>query len=208
MTKLPLDLEFWNKKLKDQTPNEIIKWALTLTENRIVTTSFGVYSAVLLSSIAKLDTTIKVIWCDTLFNQPGTYTHAENLISAYKLNIFKYIPLLKKAEINETIGLPGIEDEGHDRFSEVVKLEPFRRALNEHQPQLWFTNIRDRQTELRVKKDILSYSKDGILKVSPFYYFTDTKLDAYLKENQLPKNTDYFDPVKALQNRECGIHLQ
>jgi len=208
MAKLSLDLEFWNKKLRHKSPNEIIKWALTLTENRIVTTSFGVYSAVLLSSISKFDKDIKVVWCDTLYNEPSTYAHAKNLISTYKLNISKYVPLLEKSEIDATIGLPGVEDEGHDLFSEVVKLEPFRRALSEHQPQLWFSNIRDRQTELRVKKDILSYSKDGILKVSPFYYYTDTNLDAYLQENHLPKNNDYFDPVKALQNRECGIHLQ
>ena len=26
--------------------------------------------------------------------------------------------------------------------------------------------------------------------------------------NNLPKNSTYFDPVKALVNRECGIHLQ
>jgi phosphoadenosine phosphosulfate reductase len=80
--------------------------------------------------------------------------------------------------------------------------------LKEHQPDLWFTNIRVRQTELRNKKDILSYSKDGILKISPFYYWTDTDLDAYLVKNNLPKNHQYFDPIKALQNRECGIHLQ
>ena len=104
--------------------------------------------------------------------------------------------------------MPTLEDDNFQQFSEVVKLEPFRRALKEHQPELWFTNIRVRQTELRNKKDILSLSKDGILKVSPFYYWTDQELDHYIKSNKLTKNSDYFDPVKALQNRECGIHLQ
>ena len=49
-------------------------------------------------------------------------------------------------------------------------------------------------------------SNDGILKISPFYYWSDEELDDYLKKNNLPKNPDYFDPVKALQSRECGIH--
>lgn len=205
---IQLDIEAWNKILRDKTPNEIMKWALRLSENRIVTTSFGLYSAVLLSTMSKLDQHIRVVWCDTLFNHPNTYKHASNLIETYKLNVFKYQSLLSKEEIDATIGLPSLEDNNHDEFSEVVKLEPFRRALKEQNPDVWFTNIRVRQTEYRNKKDILSYSKDGILKVSPFYYWTDKDLEAYVKTHDLPKNVDYFDPIKALLNRECGIHLQ
>ncbi|WP_397363662.1 phosphoadenosine phosphosulfate reductase family protein [Olleya sp. R77988] len=203
-----LDIVSLNAQLRHKTPNQIIQWALKLTDNRIVTTSFGVYSSVLLSTINKHDKAIKVIWCDTLYNQPSTYIHANNLISEYQLNILKYQSLKTKKEIDETIGLPTLEDDNHDKFSEVVKLEPFRRALKENTPDLWFTNIRVRQTELRDKKDILSFSKDGILKVSPFYYWTNADLDIYIQQNNLPKNVGYFDPIKALQNRECGIHLQ
>lgn len=205
---IELDIEKLNKKLRDKSPDKIIEWALELSNKKIVTTSFGVYSAILLSTITKHDSDIDVVWCDTLYNQPSTYDHAANLISDYKLNVKKYQPLISKQEVEKTIGFPNVEDDNHDTFSEVVKLEPFRRALEETAPEVWFTNIRVRQTELRDKKDILSYSKNGILKVSPFYWWTDADLDVYLKENNLPKNYDYFDPIKALQNRECGIHLQ
>ena len=203
-----IDIEFWNKYLKDKSPDEIISWALTLTDNRIVTTSFGIYSAVLLSTMSRHDNNIKVVWCDTLYNLSSTYDHASSLIDKFSLNVYKYQPLKSKDEIDATIGLPNHNEDGHSEFSEVVKIEPFKRALQEHQPDLWFTNIRVRQTELRNKKDILSFSKDGILKVSPFYYWTDYDLDNYLEVHDLPKNHDYFDPVKALKNRECGIHLQ
>lgn len=203
-----IDIDFWNKKLKSKNPYEIIEWALNLSNNRIVTTSFGVYSAVLLSTMQKYDKSIRVVWCDTLYNEPSTYEHASILINRYKLNILKYQSLLTKEEIDRTIGLPNLEDNNHAHFSEVVKLEPFRRALKEQNPDLWFTNIRVRQTAYRNKKDILSYSKDGILKVSPFYYWSDQDLDNYIEVHQLPKNKDYFDPIKVLQNRECGVHFQ
>ncbi|QNK76358.1 phosphoadenosine phosphosulfate reductase family protein [Winogradskyella sp. PAMC22761] len=205
---IDIDIDIWNKKLKDKSPIEIAEWALELSENRIVTTSFGIYSSVLLSTMSQLDNDIRVVWCDTLYNQPSTYEHAANLIDKYDLNIRKYKSLQTKAEIDSTIGLPNLEDDNHDEFSEVVKLEPFRRALKEENPDIWFTNIRIRQTEFRDKKDILSYSKDGILKVSPFYYWSDKDLDQYIKDNELAKNADYFDPIKALLNRECGIHFQ
>jgi phosphoadenosine phosphosulfate reductase len=203
-----LDIDFWNKKLKDRTPHEIIDWALRLSNNKIVTTSFGVYSSVLLSAINKLDKNIKVVWCDTLYNEACTYTHASNLIKEYQLNVLKYQSLLTKDEIDATIGLPNVEDDNHSIFSETVKLEPFRRALKEQNPDVWFTNIRVRQTEFRNNKDILSYSKDGILKISPFYYWSDADLDSYIAKHQLAKNFNYFDPIKALVNRECGIHFQ
>ncbi len=203
-----IDIDFWNKKLRDKTPNEIADWALRLSNNKIVTTSFGVYSSVLLSTMSKLDKDIRVVWCDTLYNEPSTYTHASTLIKDYELNVLKYQSLLSKEEIDVTIGVPSLEDNSHLIFSETVKLEPFRRALKEQNPDVWFTNIRVRQTSYRDKKDILSYSNDGILKVSPFYYWSDADLDEYIEIHQLPKNINYFDPIKALLNRECGIHLQ
>ena len=202
-----IDLAAQNEILRHKTPDEIIEWALPLTSKKIVTTSFGVYSAVLLSTFAKKDPNIDVIWCDTGYNNYETYEHAQKLINEFKLNINIYVPKQTKAFTDVTLGLPTVDDPKHEAFTELVKLEPFRRALAEHQPEVWFTNIRVRQTEYRNSLDILSYSKEGILKISPFYYWSDEDLDDYIKVNGLPKNTAYFDPVKALQSRECGIHL-
>ena len=75
---IDINISDWNKKLRYKTPVEIAEWALGLSENKIVTTSFGIYSSVLLSTISKLDKDIRVVWCDTLYNQPSTYDHASN----------------------------------------------------------------------------------------------------------------------------------
>jgi len=85
-----IDIEACNKELRHKTPEEIANWALQLSDNRIVTTSFGIYSSVLLSTMSKLDNNIRVVWCDTLYNQPTTYEHAAKLIDDYGLNILKY----------------------------------------------------------------------------------------------------------------------
>ncbi len=94
---IQLNIEELNKELKYKTPEEIIDWALTLTEKRIVTTSFGVYSAVLLSTFYKKDKDINVLWCDTGFNVPETYSHANSLIKRFNLNINVYSPLISAA---------------------------------------------------------------------------------------------------------------
>jgi phosphoadenosine phosphosulfate reductase len=204
----PLNLKYLNKKLRNKTPEEIMDWALKLSNKRIVTTSFGLYSSALLNLVSKRDKDINVIWCDTGYNTSETYDFAQCLIHVLKLNIHVYKPLLSKAIIESTFGLPNIHDPKYNEFNEAVKLEPFRRAIQEHQPEIWFTNIRFGQTDFRNSKDILSYSKDGILKVSPFYYWTDKDLDEYIKANNLQKNLNYFDITKVLEHRECGIHFQ
>lgn len=202
-----LALEPLNARFRHSTPDEIIEWALQLTDRRIVTTSFGEYSSILLHTITRKDPEIEVIWCDTGYNNYQTYDHAKQLIENYQLNVHIYAPKQTRGFIDATLGMPTVDDPRHDDFTELVKLEPFRRALAKHQPRLWFTNIRVRQTAYRNSKDIFSYTKDGILKVSPFYYWSDEDLDDYLQQHQLPKNSHYFDPVKALKSRECGIHL-
>ena len=203
-----INIEKLNLELQNKTPEEIISCVLQLSDERIVTTSFGIYSAVLLNTFNKMDSNIKVIWCDTGLNANRTYEHARFLIRKFDLNIKIYSHNSTKTEIQKLHRESIINEENHQKFSEIVKLEPFRRAIQEHQPKVWFTNIRVRQTEYRNSQDILSLSKEGILKISPFYYWTDEDLDNYVETNNLPKNNSYFDVTKVLSNRECGIHFQ
>lgn len=202
---LSINIAAENEILKEKSPDQIIEWAITLSKKRIITTSFGVYSAVLLSAVSSKDKSINVLWCDTGFNDHLTYKHGNTLIDSLNLNLSIYVPKQTRGYVEATLGLPGVDDPKHSEFTEIVKLEPFRRALKDHSPEVWFTNIRSGQTDFRNEQDILSYSNDGILKVSPFYHWSDKDLDAYLLKNSLPKNKDYFDPVKALSSRECGI---
>ena len=78
--------------------------------------------------------------------------------------------------------------------------------MNKYQPDVWFTNLRKGQTAFRDRIDIVSIGADGVLKVSPFYYWSDSDLDRYLKEKGVPNEFNYYDPTKQLAHRECGLH--
>jgi len=197
----------FNKTLQEKSPAEIAKWAIDIAKKPIVTTNFGPYSASMLHLTTNIKNDIDVIWCDTGYNTSRTYLHAEQLTQELRLQLHTYVPLQTAARRDTLFnGIPSVDDPNHKIFTEQVKLEPFARALNEHQPDVWFTNIRKGQTAWRDSLDILSFSKDGILKVSPFYHWTDQQLDNYLAKNNLPNEKKYFDPTKVLQNRECGLH--
>jgi phosphoadenosine phosphosulfate reductase len=195
-----------NVQFKGIPPEEIISWAIKNAERPVVTTNFRPYEVAILNAITEVNDSIPVIWCDTGYNTPNTYRHAEELIERLNLNIDLYVPKQTSAHRDVIMGIPQIDDPKHGEFTEQVKLEPFRRAMEAHKPDVWFTNLRKGQTALRDSLDILSLSKDGVLKVSPFYYWSDTQLDAYLEEKDLPNEHKYFDPTKVLENRECGLH--
>ena len=196
----------WNAQLKGIPPQEIIAWAIQHGTKPVVTTNFRPYEVAILHAVTDVDPNIPVIWCDTGYNTPQTYRHAEELISRLGLNIELYVPKQTVAHRNAVMGIPEIDDPLHKTFTEQVKLEPFKRAMAEHRPDVWFTNLRKGQTAHRDSLDILSLGSDGVLKVSPFFYWSDTQLDGYLSEYQLPNEHKYFDPTKVLENRECGLH--
>ncbi|MFD2530224.1 phosphoadenosine phosphosulfate reductase domain-containing protein [Polaribacter marinaquae] len=202
-----LDLDKINAELKNKSPKEIISWAISIAKNAVITTNFRPYEVVILNAVTEVKKDIKVIWCDTGYNTVQTYRHAEELIEKLNLNIQLYTPKQTVAHRNVVLGVPSIEDPKHAEFTKQVKLEPFTRAMQEHQPDVWFTNLRKGQTAFRDSIDVVSVSKDGILKVSPFYNSTDKELDAYLIEKNLPNEFTYFDPTKVESNRECGLHI-
>ena len=171
-----------------------------------MTTNFRPYESAIIYAVIQEKNDMKVIWCDTGYNTPNTYRHAEELIDRLQLNIQLYVPKQTTAHRNILMGIPDIEDPNHNKFTEQVKLEPFNRAFREHTPDLWFTNLRKGQTTFRNSIDIVSIGTDGIVKVSPFYNWTDKELNAYLAKNDLPNEFNYFDPTKQLANRECGLH--
>ena len=196
-----------NIHFKGIPPTDIISWVLDHSEKAVITTNFRPYEVAILQAVTEVDSRIPVIWCDTGYNTPNTYRHAEDLISRLGLNIKLYVPKQTSAHRDAVMGIPNIEDPRHAEFTQQVKLEPFNRAMAEHKPDVWFTNLRKGQTALRDTLDILSLGKDGVLKVSPFYHWNDAQLDVYLKELNLPNEHKYFDPTKVLENRECGLHI-
>jgi phosphoadenosine phosphosulfate reductase len=205
-TMIDIEIENINKQLKDKSPEQIITWALSQAKNPIVTTNFRPYEVAILYACTQVDKNVKVIWCDTGYNTPQTYAHANELIEKLALNVHLYVPKQTSAYRDALMGIPQIEDPLHKLFTEQVKLEPFNRAMKEHQPDVWFTNLRKGQTAFRSSIDIVSRSKDGLLKVSPFYHWPDAELDTYLAERNLPNEFTYFDPTKVVATRECGLH--
>ena len=198
-----------NNAVAGLSPSEVVSWALKRGSRPILTTNFGPYESSLLHLVTRVLPAIPVIWCDSGYNTQATYRHAESLRRDLDLNLFTYLPRQSAAHWEAVEGgVPSVDDDAHPRFTELVKLEPFRRALEAHRPDVWFTNIRRGQTAFRDTLDIVTDGGDGLLRVSPLFNHTDADLDTYLDQVSLTTEHDYTDPTKALAHRECGLHLR
>ncbi|WP_298513737.1 phosphoadenosine phosphosulfate reductase family protein [uncultured Kordia sp.] len=203
---MSLDITQINNELRDKSPTDIVSWAIAQGGKSVVTTNFRPYEGAILHACTQVQSAIDVVWCDTGYNTPNTYRHAEELIQLLNLKVDLYVPKQTTAHRDIVLGIPDVNDENHQVFTEQVKLEPFKRAMEFHKPNIWFTNLRKGQTAFRDSIDIVSVGKDGTLKISPFYHWSDEELDTYLEAHQIPNEFNYFDPTKVLANRECGLH--
>jgi phosphoadenosine phosphosulfate reductase len=206
----PSALTRWNEELRAKSPLEIVRWAVAQAGGRaVVSTNFRPYEAAILHLAVSVQPDIPVLWVDHGYNRPATYRHAEQLRARLGLNLRPYLPRLTPAHRDAVYGpIPTTEDEaGLKKFSALMKLEPFQRGMRELAPTVWLTALRAVQNPNRAGLDIVSLDQNfGALKVSPFFHATDVDLEAYLAAHGLPNEWDYFDPAKADENRECGLH--
>jgi len=199
----------WNAELRSKTPLEIVRWAISQGGRPIVSTNFRPYEAVLLHLCTQVQPDIPVLWSDHGYNRPATYRHAEQLKDLLKLNLQAYSPQMTVARYETLFGaVPTPENEqALKQFSALMKLEPFQRGMRELAPTVWLTALRKVQNPGRANLDIVSHDANfGTLKVSPVFHLTDAEMETYLQQNNLPNEWDYFDPAKADEKRECGLH--
>ena len=200
----------WNQELSDRSPLEITRWAVAQAQGRaVVSTNFRPYEAVILHLATQAHPRIPVLWVDHGYNRPATYQHAEELRRLLHLDLRPYLPRLSAAHRDAIHGpIPDLDDErGLKQFSALMKLEPFQRGMKELAPLVWITALRKSQNLNRAGLDVVSLDENfGTLKVSPLFYQEDADLETYLQEHALPNEWDYFDPAKADEKRECGLH--
>lgn len=203
------DIRKLNRKFSGTSPSEIVKWAAHKDpEHTIVSSNFRPQEAVLLHMAVSEKPDIPVLWADSGYNTKETYECAFLLKKLLNLNLKIYVPATTVAYRDILYGgIPQLEDEGkHNKFTFEVKLEPFRRGLSDLKPNIWLTALRREQTEFRAKMEYLSFTKNGILKVCPLLDWTYTDMESYLRQHKLPSVSNYFDPTKSLEKRECGLH--
>ncbi|MDD5262209.1 MAG: phosphoadenylyl-sulfate reductase [Methylacidiphilales bacterium] len=176
-----------NLDLAPLTAEDRVAWALEKFGDRLVlSSSFGIQSAVMLHLTTRLAPGIPVILIDTGHLFPETYRFIDELTNRLNLNLKVYRPLHSPAWQEARHGKlweQGIE--GIERYNQINKVEPMQRALNELSAAAWLAGLRREQSTSRQKLNAANL-QNGRLKIHPIIDWNNKRVHEYLKIHDLP----------------------
>lgn len=194
-------LEVLNHRDRVRRAKASIELALSVSNRPIASTKFGPYSAVLLHLVASVRDDVPVLWVDTGYNTRATMRFAERLRDRLALDLRVFAPRDHVITVP-----PGLDEPEHAHFVEQVKLEPFRRALDSCEADVWFTSLRREGSAHRASLETFSEGAPGVAKVAPLLDWTEDDVRRYLRAQELPVGPECYDPTKGEPMRECGLH--
>ena len=216
--------------LEKISAEERVRWALERFRPEIMlSTSFGVQSAVLLHMVTQQWPEIPVVMVDTRYLFPETYRFADQLTERLKLNLKVYRAEVSAAWLEARHGkLWEHGADGIERYNQINKVEPMQRAIRELGVRGWITGLRRQQARSRHGVGVLQKQND-VVKIQPIIDWTDRMIYDYLKKHDLPYHPLWEQgyvsigdvhttrPLTAEMTeeetrffglkRECGLHI-
>ena len=152
----------------------------------IMSTSFGIQSAVMLHLVKQQLSQIPIIFIDTGYLFPETYAYAKTLTDQLELNIKTYRANLSAAQQEERYGQLWEQGEsGLEKYNQINKVEPMQRALEELQATAWISGIRRKQSQSRRERPAIEKQNNWI-KIYPIIDWDDQQVEAYFNKFNLP----------------------
>ena len=194
----PLNLEALNQKFDRVEATDLIEWSYrTFDQRLVVSTSFGIQSAVMLNLATSVVPDIPVIWVDTGYLPPETYRFAAQLTERLSLNLKVYQSSMSPARMEALYGRLWEENsvEALNRYDRIRKVEPMDRALAELGAAAWLTGLRAGQTDHRRTLNRLEsqgFSRAGessrqpCYKLMPILHWSSKDVYDYLMAHDLP----------------------
>ncbi|MEO0054128.1 MAG: hypothetical protein RLZZ50_75 [Verrucomicrobiota bacterium] len=164
-----------------------VRWAVEeFGDKLILTTSFGIQSAVMLHLATRVAPAIPVVFIDTGYLFPETYRFASELTKKLRLNLKTYLPLRTAAQQEALEGKRW--DQGLDglkAYNLENKVEPMDRAVRELGATAWLAGLRRAQSSTRENLGFVQV-QNKITKVHPILDWDNRTVHRYLTEHGLP----------------------
>lgn len=220
-----------NQRLAEQSAPDRVRWAIDHFGDQVVlSTSFGVQSAVMLHLVTQVVPDIPVVFIDTGYLFPETYRFAERLTERLNLNLKVYQPQMTAARQEALFGKRWEQGkEGLEAYGLLNKVEPMNRALTELKAEAWLSGLRRSQASTRADLKIVE-RQNRTLKIHPIIEWTDRDIYQYLTRHDLPYHPLWDEGYVSIgdwhstrklgegmteeetrfngEKRECGLHEQ
>lgn len=169
---------------------QMIFWAIhSFNDQLIMSTSFGIQSAVLLHMATSLKSNISTVWIDTGYLPPETYIYALQLKEVFSINLKIYQAEMSPAHMEAIYGRLWESHDPEERrlYGLLRKVIPMKRAQQETNAKCVLIGLRKLQTEHRSNLQQLEYSEDeDCYKLYPLLNWTDDDIRQYFEIYQIP----------------------
>jgi len=184
-----IDLEAANAELEPLSAAERIQWAHKIFgEGLILSSSFGLQSAVMLHLANTAVPGIPVIFVDTGYLFPETHHYSRDLEKMLDLNVKLYTSPITPARQEALSGeLWKQGKEGLEEYGLIRKVEPMSRALQEHNATGWLTGIRRQQSSTRKDRQFIEL-QNKTYKIYPILDWDDTNVLTHMLKHDLPSH--------------------
>ena len=196
------DLTVENAELEKLSALDRIAWAWDrFGEGLIVSTSFGLQSAVMLHLVRQVSDRIPVVFVDTGYLFKETYEYAKTLREKIGFSEKTYSASMSPAYQEALYGkLWEKGKEGMLKYNFINKKEPMERALSELKATAWLAGLRRSQSEDRQDRSFAEWQGE-ILKVYPILDWDDRKTYQYIPDHDLP-----YHPLEGVGYDSLGDH--
>ncbi|MGF1483062.1 MAG: phosphoadenylyl-sulfate reductase [Opitutales bacterium] len=225
----PEALKAQSEYLETLSAAERVAWAhQEFGDELVMSTSFGVQSAVMLHLVTQVVPNIPVIFIDTGYLFAETYRFADALAQRLRLNLKTYQPLRSAAQQEAVEGKRWEMDaEKLEAYNFENKVEPMNRALKELGGYAWLAGLRREQSNSRQELPVVQTQRRTV-KIHPILDWNSRDIYQYLKKFDLPyhplwdegyvsvgdwHSTRKLDPGMTEEQtrfngvkRECGLH--
>lgn len=218
-----------NRELAAMNAEERVAWAFAnLSGEFMLSSSFGIQAALMLHLVTRVRPDVPVVLTDTGYLFPETYRFIDQLTERLKLNLKVYQAPMSPAWQEARWGKmweQGVE--GLERYNQINKVEPMRRAMEELRVGTWFSGLRREQASSRSQLPVLAIQR-GVFKVLPVVDWSNKDVHYYLERYDLPYHplwdqgyvsvgdvhtTSKWEPGMSEEEtrffglkRECGLH--
>ena len=225
-----LALAITNQTLESMTAQERVYWGCeNLPGELVVSSSFGIQSAVMLHLMTSVRPGIQVILIDTGYLYAETYQYIDQLTEQLDLNLQVYSARMSTAWQEVRNGQLWREGRsGIERYNRINKVEPMDRALEELSVGTWFAGLRRNQSSSRGSLPVLRLQQNRF-KIHPLVDWHNRDIHRYLGQHGLPYHplwergyesvgdTHTSCPIEPGMSeeqsrffgltRECGLHI-
>ena len=223
------DINALNLELERLDAAERLKRVIEIYGDQIIlSTSFGIQSAVMLHMCVTAKPDIPVVWIDTGYLFPETYRFAEALKERLGLNLKTYVPKITAAHQEAVYGKRWEEGKsGIEAYNRINKVEPMNRAVVELGAKAWISGLRRQQSSSRQGLEVL-VQQNKVVKVHPIIDWSNKDIYEYLTRHELPYHPlweegyvsvgDWHSTSRLVDagseeatrfggvKRECGLH--